>query len=79
MKFVETNEKIVRTRAHNLKVFFEEFISSNIKFAKVELKEGEYKTPGVAISCFRNSCNRYGFPIRFFLRKEEIFMERKDI
>lgn len=80
MKFVKFDEEISKTAAnHNLKVFLDEFMSSNIKLAKVEFKEGEYKSVNVAVSCLRNSSYRHGFPIKFFKRKNDIYMERQDI
>lgn len=58
---------------------FNEFISMNVKLAKVEFEENEYKSVKVADSVLRVAAKRYGVPIKVRMRNDEIYFERRDI
>ena len=80
MKFVKVDKVPMRNQAnHRLRDYFEEFMSANIKIAKVELNDGEYSNPSVARSVLGNSIKRHGFPIDIKLRSGEIYLVRRDI
>lgn len=80
MKFVECKEGLPeRTEKKNLKVYFEEFMNSNIKVAKAEFNKGDYKSKIIAYKCLYNSARNYGFPIGVHKIDNEIYLVRKDI
>lgn len=80
MKFVECKEGLPeRADKKNLKVYFEEFMSSNIKVAKVEFNKGDYKSINVAYSVIYRSAKNHGFPIEVHRINKEIYLIRKDI
>lgn len=80
MKFVECKEGLPeRTDKKNLKIYFEEFMSSNIKVAKVEFNKGDYKSIKIAYRCIHASVKRHGFPIKVHKIGNNIYLVRKDI
>ena len=81
MKFVECKEGIPkRNSTHkNLRVYFEEFMTANMKIAKIEFNESDYKNILVARSVLHTAIKRHGFPIAIHKRGNELYLERKDI
>lgn len=63
----------------NLRVYFEEFIASNTKTAKVVLNEGDYKSPVVARQVMGVAIKRGGFPIKIHRIGDDIYLVRTDI
>lgn len=80
MKFVECDPKFVeRTTKKNLKVYFKEFMCSNIKTAKVEFNKGDYKDIRVAAQVMGVAVKRHGFPIKVHKNGDGVYLERTDI
>lgn len=79
MKFVEVKEIPGKRENHRLKDKWEEFMASNIKIAKVDLKEDEYASAHVASSVMRISIKHYGYPITVIRRGDEIYLVRRDM
>lgn len=80
MKFVKCDAEFVERRTKkNLKVYFKEFISSNIKTAKVEFNKGDYKNIEVAYSVIQVAVKRHGFPIKVHKIDDAVYLERIDI
>ena len=80
MKFVKCEKEFVEKRTKkNLKVYFKEFMCSNLEAAKVELKDWEYSNIWVACTTFKQSIKRYGFPIEAHVINGELYIERTDI
>lgn len=64
---------------HKLQTFLRDFMSSNIKFAKVELSADEYSSPTVARSCMDIAAKRGAFPVKVRLRGNDIYLVRTDM
>ena len=80
MKFVKCEKEFIEKRTrNNLKVYFKEFMCSNLEAAKVEYKDYEYSTVYVAQRTFDQSIKRYGFPIEAHVIDGELYIERTDI
>lgn len=79
MKFVEVKEIPDKRRYHRLKDYWEDFMSMNIKTAKVDLDIGEYANPNVARTCMAISIKKFGYPIDVFRRGNEIYLGRRDM
>lgn len=82
MQFVKFEGKIPeikRIHRKNLKGYFDEFMSTNIKVAKVMLNEGEYKDVVVARNVLNRSVVNHGYPITVRRVGKEIFLIRRDI
>ena len=79
MKFVKVDKVPERNRKKRLREFLDEFMSANIKVAKVELNEGDYKTPEVRARCIYHSVKMGAYPIRVTRVKDEVFLIRKDM
>lgn len=81
MKFTEFKGEIPKKAGarKNLKVFFEEFMSANVEVAILEFNENDYKSPKGAAACLQHSAKRYGYPITVTLRKDQVFLIRRDM
>lgn len=80
MKFVKCEKEFIEKRTRkNLKVYFKEFMCSNLEAAKVELKDHEYSNVNVAWRTISCSIKRYGFPIEAHIINGELYIERTDI
>ena len=79
MKFVEVKDVPKRNRQKNLQVFIDEFMSANIRCAKIEFKEHEYKNINIARSCIQTAVKRSGAPIYVVKRDDNIYFIRKDM
>lgn len=80
MTFVECDAEFVERRTKkNLKVYFKEFMCSNIKTAKVEFNEWDYKNSAVASRVLWVAAKRHGFPIKVHKNGDEVYLIRTDI
>ena len=80
MKFVKVDKMPGRRSSKkSLRVFMEEFISRDIKMAKVELKEGEYKNSEIARRCLTTSAKRHCLPVKAGCRDNEVYIYRTDM
>lgn len=66
-------------RNHNLKRFLGDFMLTKSKHYKVELEEGEYKTPYTAYESIRYAIKRHKYPIKISIRKGVIYLTRTDM
>ena len=82
MKFVEI-DSIPKTGDRfpykRLRDIFDEFMNMNIKLARVDSIDNEYKNSNVAYAVLYNGIKKYGYPINIYLRNALIYLERKDI
>jgi hypothetical protein len=81
MKFVEVKEvpNMLRGRRYRLTNYWEEFMKMNVKVVKVDLSEHEYSSIKVARTTFIASIKRGGYPIDVALRKNEVYLVRRDM
>lgn len=79
MKLVQVESVPGRNENHKLKAVWEEFMGMGVKTAKAELDVGEYKTPTVARGVWAVSIKKFGYPIDLKLRKNEIYLVRRDM
>jgi hypothetical protein len=81
MKFVKVDYMPERGRCSKkpLKLFLEEFMSRNIKTAKVELIEGDYKNPAIARRCISTAAKKHYLPIKAGYRDKEVYIYRTDM
>ena len=79
MKLVQVERVPGRNENHKLKAAWEEFMGMNVKIAKAELDVDEYKSPSVAANVWAVSIKRFGYPISVKLRKNEIYLIRRDM
>lgn len=80
MKFVKV-DKIPgrRNRKKRLALFLEEFMTSNIKIAKVELNEGDYVSSQVRRNCIRRAIKENFYPIKATKVDDDIYLIRTDM
>lgn len=62
-----------------LRVFLDEFMSENIKMAKVHVKEDDYKHPRYAYTSLLESARNGGYPIDVVMVNGETFLVRRDM
>lgn len=80
MKFVEVERLPEKRRPKkSLRNLFDEFISMNVKLARVDITERDYKNTMVGYGVMRTAAKRYGAPIKVYIRNDEIYFERRDI
>lgn len=81
MKFVEVKEipKTLREGKYCLKHYWEEFMKMDVKVARVDLSDHDYKTVKNAQTTFLASIKRYGYPISASIRGGEIYLVRRDM
>ena len=81
MKFtkVEDVPGVERRRYSNLKGDWKEFMAMNVKIAKVDLTQYNYKSVTVAAQVMQKSVNRFGHPIDVVKRKDEVYLVRRDL
>lgn len=79
MKFVEVEKVPGRRENHRLKDKWDEFMAMNIKVAKIELDENDYKSIATARSVMSVSINRYGYPITITRRGNDLYLVRRDM
>lgn len=80
MKFVEV-ERLPETRRQykSLKNMFDEFLNMNVKMAKVDLTEHDYKNISIGYRVLYNSVKRWDVPIKVCMRNGEVYFVRRDI
>lgn len=79
MKFVPVEKLPKRCTAKSLKHVFKEFIAMNVKFAKVDLTQFDYKSPSVAFSVLSVAVKRHCVDIKVHKNGNEIYFERTDM
>ena len=79
MKFTVVEKIPERKAKKKLAYILDEFMNMNVKFAKFEFNENEYKTASSANGALRKSAARFGYPIKVQLINGEIYFERRDI
>lgn len=79
MKFVPVNELPERKQKKSLKHVFKEFIAMNVKIARVDLTQFDYKSPKVAYSVLGLASKRHCVDIKVHIRNDEIYFERTDM
>lgn len=79
MKFVEVKEVPGRTIKKNLYGYLNEFMTMDIKVAKVEFNKMEYKTVISAYLCIYRAVQKSRLPLRVMKRNDEIFLVRNDM
>lgn len=68
-----------RLSKKSLKPVFDEFMNMNVKIAKVEFNDREYKNASVAYNVLTHAVKRHCVPIKVHFRNNEIYFERRDI
>ena len=81
MTFTKVDEvpKYEHKQRHKLGIYLKEFMASNIKVAKVNFVEGEYKSLKSAHESLRVAAKRWVLPIDVVKRGDEVFLVRRDI
>lgn len=79
MKFVPVNELPGRAEKKSLKHVFKEFMAENVKYARVDLTQFDYKSPTVAFSVLSIASRRHCVDIKVHIRNNEIYFERTDM
>lgn len=80
MKFVEVKEvPNQRYGRHDIRSYMKEFMAMNIKVAKIELNVNDYKYPKYAASSFAECIKREGLPVNVCMRKDEVYLIRRDM
>lgn len=81
MKFVEVKElpKKRGGERNRIQNFLKEFMNQNVKFVKIEFKDGEYSTWKTADASMRVAVKRSCLPIKVECINEEIYLVRKDM
>ena len=83
MKFTPIDElptKVyLRRRKNKVRDFLNEFITQNVKFAKVDLYEGEYAHSKSAYHQIHRRIELDGMPIKVLKTGDEIYLIRTDM
>lgn len=80
MKFIEVKGiRPIRGRMHRMQVEVETFMSMNIKMAKIDYVECEYKNPMACYKSFWTAVRRYAMPIQVTMIDGEVYLIRKDM
>lgn len=80
MRFIEVKGFVPRQKKWGrLRVELETFMSMNIKTAKVDYAECEYKKSITCYKCLWNAARRYAMPIRVAMIDGEIYLIRRDM
>lgn len=83
MKFTAINdlpENVIRRRKyHKVRRFLEEFITQNVKYAKVEYFDGEYAHAASAYSQLNRRIKEDGLPVDVVKNGDEIYLIRRDM
>lgn len=80
MRYVKYEGEIpnVKRNYNKHERYFEGFMRSNIKIAKIDI-EDDYKTLKSAYNCLNKAANIYDYPIKICKRSDEIFIVRTDM
>lgn len=83
MKFVKVEslpESNMRyTPMYKVEARIREFMNMNIKIARVEYKEDEYKNVKTAYQGFKKACKRYAAPVDVRTINKELYLIRRDM
>lgn len=83
MKFVEYKGELPRVERMNnrdtLRSRLVEFMNLNIKIAKIELDENEYKNVKTAAQCIRVAIKRWSLPITAHQIGENIYLINEEL
>lgn len=79
MKFVPVESLPNRRMKKSLSVLFKEFMAMNVKIAKVDLNEQDYKSPRIARSVLGNAAKRHCVSVKVCIRDDEIYFVRTDM
>ena len=66
-------------RYHRLQAFLEEFVNSNVGFAKIELAPDEYESPLIAYRCIGLAAKRGNHPVKVIKRGNDLYLVRTDM
>ena len=83
MKFVKVDklpeQSHVYTPTYRVEARITEFMNMNIKIARVDYNESDYRSIKTAYSGFKNACKRYVAPIDVKVVNNELYLIRRDI
>ncbi len=79
MRLTKMENGIPKRENFKLKPLFDEFIALNVKVARVDLDEEDYKSPTVAANVLRIAAKRWAVPIRVVLSEGKVYFVRKDM
>lgn len=79
MTFTKVEKVPERTSKHRLVAFLEQFMAENIKFAKLNFNEHDYKSAYSAYENMYRANKKNGFPIKVVKRGEEVYLIRTDL
>ena len=79
MRFVEVEEVPRRNAKKHLQGYLQEFMNMNIKVAKLDFNEREYKSPSIARSVIAIAIKKSGLPSTITKRGDEIYLIRNDM
>lgn len=79
MRFVKMENGIPKRENFKHAQLFKEFISMNIKVARVDLDPDDYKSVNVAANVLRNGVRRHAVPIKVKMSDGEIYFVRTDM
>lgn len=61
---------------HKLQEMLEEFVKSPNDVVKVQIKEGEYKSPSSCVKSLYCAVKRSGYAIKIHMRGDDIYLEK---
>ena len=79
MKFVPVEKLPDKVAKKSLKHAFAEFMAMNVKFAKVDITQFDYKSPAVARNVLGVAAKRHCVDIKVHIRNNEVYFERTDM
>ena len=65
-----------RKDRHDLQSIIEEFANGDVKFAKIEFNDHDYKSAVSCRSAFGKAVSVAGHPMKVFLRNGEVFLSK---
>ena len=79
MRFTVVEKVPGKAIKKNLRHIFDEFVNMDVKFAKFEFNENEYKHANSAYNNLTRAARKYGYPVNVHVRENEVYFERRDI
>lgn len=79
MTFIQVDNLPERRGRKDLRGFLKEFMTEDIKMAKINLNVMDYKCPRHCYNALHTSIKTGGFPIKVHMRNDEIYLVRTDL
>lgn len=79
MRLTKMENGVPKRMNFKLKWFFEDFLNMNVKVARVDFDEDDYKSYKVARGVLATSAKRHSVPVKVVVSEKKVYLVRTDM